>query len=161
MYARYVSAILFGVLGIPSMLFAYFFFQDLWMHQGVNLFKRRRVLKSGTAAPARIVSAEMRDKVIGGLRGPASPYAIEYEVLPPGGAPVRATGIEVMTLREDHANLRAARRDGRNVQVRFDPQSKLVVLVRVDLKKGEKEHDATMQKAREARDALLRGHSGD
>jgi len=142
-------ALAFAVMGFI------FFFIDLRVHGGVTIFKRRHVLRSGTSAPARILSDEMLDKRVVRFGALRSAYSIVYEVLPPGGQPFRAKGIEVMTLVEDNANLRAARRaaldgTGVTVQVRFDPQSHVVVLVRVDAKKWEREHEAARQKAKES-----------
>jgi hypothetical protein len=151
-----------GPVAVAFALVAFFFFYDVWMHGGVTVFKRRSVLRSGTAAPARVVSADMQvNKSIKGWNGSASAYSIVYEVLPPGAPPFRAKGVEVMTLQEDNANLRAALRvamDGTHptVQVKFDPQSHLVVLVRVDAKKWQQQHDAAMREAREALQRLGR-----
>jgi hypothetical protein len=152
-----VHPVTLTLLATPFMLVAFFFFHDLWMHEGVTVFKRRRALRSGTAAPARILSADMLDKTIGRLSGIAAAYSIVYEVLPPGAPPFRARGIEVMTLAEEDANLRGASAlDGKGVtvHVKFDPQSHIVVLVRVDAKKLERQREAAK---REAQDALLRG----
>ena len=159
MYAVSVYAIpvvVLLVLATPVTLIAFFFFHDLWMHEGVTVFKRRRVLRSGTAAPARILSADMLNKTIGKLSGIAAAYSIVYEVLPPGAPPFRARGIEVMTFVEKDANVP----DGASVtvQVRFDPRSHLVVLVRVDIKKWALAREAARRKAQ---DALLRGGPRD
>jgi hypothetical protein len=156
-YTTMVGVLL--ALAIPFTLIAFFFFHDLWMYEGVTVFKRRRVLRSGTAAPARVLSVDVLDKAIGRLGGIASPYSIVYDVLPPGEQPFRAKGIEVMTDAEGDANLGAARGaalDGTDVtvQVKFDPESHLVVLVRVDAKKWKQKHEAARRKAQ---DALLRG----
>jgi hypothetical protein len=147
-----------AALSIPFAVIAFVFFHDRWMHEGVTVFKRRGVLRSGTAAPARVLSTEALPKSYGRGSGATGAYSIVYEVLPPGAAPFRAKGVEVMTFVEEDANLSAARQPaqggtGATVQVKFDPQSHLVVLVRVDAKKWERERAAAKQ---EAQNALLR-----
>ena len=147
-----LTFIVLTVVATPLTLLAVVFFYDRWMHEGVSFFTRRRVLRLGTAAPARILSVEMLTKTIAGASGFASASSIVYEVLPPGASPFRAKGIEVMTVAEETANLGAARNV--TVQVKFDPQSHLVVLVRTNTKKSKRDSEAAR---REAQDALLRG----
>jgi hypothetical protein len=70
------------MLLVFSVIGAAFFCVDLWLHEGVSIFKRRRVLRSGMAAPALILSADSLGRGIGRGQGLSSAYSIVYEVLP-------------------------------------------------------------------------------
>lgn len=119
-------------------------------HDGVDWFKRRRILGSGESASARILSSSM---LVGRQTGSkySAAYSIVYEVMPASRAPFRAKGIEVLYFSEAHANKVDA---GSTVQVRFDPSDQTVVLVRMDMDQKRRDDDA-QRKARE--EALLRG----
>jgi hypothetical protein len=118
-------------------------------HEGVDWFARRRVLRSGQAADAKVLSSElMVGKNVGGNHGGA--YSIVYEVMPPGDAPFRKKATEVMYFSEARANLEV----GRIVQVRFDPETQVVVLVRVSAESARAQADA---ERREREERLLRG----
>jgi hypothetical protein len=143
------------VAGAFAFVGSVLFFFDLRAHEGVTVFARRRVLRSGTAAPARILSDEMLDKSVVRFGTLPAAYSIVYEVLPPGEQPFRAKAIEVLTDVEHEANLRAGRGGASlgtdvSVRVKFDPKSHLVVLVRVDAKRWKKEQEAERRKATEA-----------
>jgi hypothetical protein len=122
---------------------------DIRLHDGVNVFRRRRVLRSGTSAEATILSSEMLMKGTGSKYKAA--YSNIYEIHQPSGGSFRAKGVEVMFFSEAGTNrLRA----GEEVQVKFDPGDHTVVLVRVDSKKVDQDRE-TARKAKE--EALLRG----
>ncbi len=80
-----------------------------------------------------------------------SAYSVVYEVHPPGGAPFRARGIEVMYFSEERANNLTP---PSTVQVRFDPVDHTVTLVRVKAQDAQAQDEAR-RRARE--EALLRG----
>jgi hypothetical protein len=119
---------------------------DRKAHEGVDWFKRRRVLRSGQEAEAQVLSSTV---VEGTSTAPYKrAYSIVYEVTPAGAAPFRARAIEIMYPGEARANVE----EGQRVQVRFDPADRTVVLVRPKPNHGA--HDAA-RRAKE--DALLRG----
>jgi hypothetical protein len=134
-----------------SFPFAISYFIDARLHEGVNMFTRRRVLRQGVAASARVLSSTMLMKPTGSKFSAA--YSIIYEVTPPGAAPFRAKGIEVMFFSEHDAN---RLREGETVNVRFDSASQTVVLVRVDAKQAQRDKEAALRAKEEA---LLRGRS--
>jgi hypothetical protein len=119
---------------------------DVRLHEGVSLFKRRRVLKNGTIAEATILSCEVLMKNTGSRY--RSAYSIVYEVHVPGGGCFRAKGIEVMLFSESTANRLST---GERVEVRYDSETRLVVLVRVDRKKVDRDREA----ARRAKEEKL------
>ncbi|MBI5545180.1 MAG: sigma 54-interacting transcriptional regulator [Deltaproteobacteria bacterium] len=121
---------------------------DVRLHDGVNLFRRRKVLKTGVEAKAEVLSSTMLMKATGSrLR---SAYSVVYEVKPADAAPFRAKAIEVL-LHSEAANNRL--REGQTVTVRYDPADQLVVLVRVDPKGVLAAREAAL---REKEEALLR-----
>jgi hypothetical protein len=125
---------------------------DRRTHDGIDWFKRRRVLKEGQAADARVLSSTL---VIGKNAGGSKyqgAYSIVYEVLPAGAAPFRAKAIEVLYFSEASANRLTT---GQIVHVRFDPADQTVVLVRVDPRNADRNREAE-RIAKE--NALLRGH---
>jgi hypothetical protein len=134
------------VVGLP-LGFAYWF--DRRLHDGVSVFKRRRVLRRGIAADATILSSTMTMRTTGSRFKAA--YSIVYEVHPSGAPPFRAKGIEVMYFSESNDNRLDA---NERVRVRYDPDDHTVVIVRVDRKKVQREREQA-QRARE--EALLRG----
>jgi hypothetical protein len=148
------------MLLVFSVIGAVFFCVDLWLHEGVSIFKRRRVLRSGMAAPALILSADSLGRSIGRGQGLSSAYSIVYEVLPTDAPPFRARGVEVLTSGEYNANIIGALQTAlagtsATVQVRVDPERKVIVLVRRGgANRLEQEQRAAKRKAQ---DALLRG----
>lgn len=101
------------------------YFIDVRLHEGVGWFTRRHVRRTGVAAKAKVLSMAVLPRQTG--RRYESAHSMVYEVTQDGQAPFRAKGIEVLTTSEA---VRA--REGTVVDVRFDPASKVVVLVRVD-----------------------------
>ncbi|HEX2732791.1 MAG TPA: DUF3592 domain-containing protein [Polyangiaceae bacterium] len=124
------------------------YFLDRRTHEGVDWFKRRRTLSRGQSAEATILSATLLTDRNTGSKYSAA-YSIVYEVRPEGEPPFRGRGLEVMYFSEAHAN----RVDtGQVVDVRFDPNDRTIVLVRIDARKAKLEKDAA-RRAKE--DALL------
>ncbi len=64
---------------------------DVRLHEGVNMFRRRRVLRTGVEAKAQVLSATMLMKATGSKF--QSAYSIVYEVQPPDGSPFRANAL--------------------------------------------------------------------
>lgn len=124
---------------------------DVRLHEGVNMFRRRSVLKTGIEAPAQVLSSTMLMKATGSrLR---SAYSVIYEVKPANAEPFRAKAIEVL-FHSEAANNNV--REGQTVTVRYDPADQVVVLVRVDGKQVLADREAALRKKEEA---LLRGKS--
>lgn len=97
---------------------------DRRAHEGASWLRRRRVLRRGVEAAAKVLSTNVLAKWTGtnGLG-----RSIVYEVLPPPpAAPFRARGIEVMYSHDLRANPLLP---GSTVTVRYDPDDLLVVLV--------------------------------
>ena len=124
---------------------------DYRLHEGVNYFRRRRVLKQGVAAKAKVLSSNILTKATGSRL--KSAHSVIYEVSPPGAPAFRAKGIEVLFSSEVTAN---GLRDGQTVDVRYEPVDHIVVLVRIDPKQALLERE---QKIKEKEEALLRGGS--
>jgi hypothetical protein len=122
---------------------------DHRLHEGVNWFKRRRVLSQGVGASAKILSATMLMKATGSRL--KSAWSIVYEVLPEGEAPFRAKGVEVMYRGESAGNRVRA---GETVDVKFDPVDHTVVLVRADPKQLLRQREVELK---EREEALLKG----
>jgi hypothetical protein len=122
---------------------------DRHLHEGVAMFKRRRVLRQGIEASAKVLSRNVKMTAVN-LRQRTA-YSLVYEVSPPGEAPFRAKGVEIMYFMETKDN---ELREGSTVKVKYDPADKTVVLVRVDSKQLFRDRQAAV-KARE--EALLKG----
>jgi hypothetical protein len=120
---------------------------DRHAHEGVDWFKRRRVLTSGQRASATVLSSSI---LVGSIVGNKlrSAYSIVYEVRPNDGPAFRARGIEVLYHSEGWEL-----KEGAPVDVRFDPVDKTVVLVRRDRAQVQRERDA---ERRSKEEALLR-----
>ena len=144
---------LLGIAGFIALSFAFPVVVSYWLdrraHDGVDWFKRRRVLARGQVAEARILSSSLVPTKTTGSKLSGA-YSIVYEVRPDGAAPFRTKAIEVMFFSEARANLV----EGSTVEVRFDPGDHTVVLVRADIGKLQSDRDAA-RRAKE--DALLRG----
>jgi hypothetical protein len=138
-----------GALLLCLLAVALVYWLDRRLHDGVSVFKRRRVLHRGIAADATILSSSMTMRTTAFYLKDA--YANVYEVHPSGAPPFRAKGIEVMSFSESNDNRMNVHE---RVSVRYDPDDHTVVLVRVDRKKARREREEA-QRARE--EALLRG----
>ena len=147
-------AFVIGVLGFIcfsiSIPIVINYFADRRAHEGVDWFRRRRILRQGQSAPATVLSSTLLVNVNIGSKYQGA-YSIVYDVRPSNGAPFRKRGVEVLYYSEADANHLAP---GGNVHVRFDPTDQTVVLVRVDRDRVKKDRDAE-RRAKE--DELLRG----
>jgi hypothetical protein len=143
------AAFMFCLFLAIGLLLGIFYRLDLRLHEGVSVFKRRRVLRRGIEADATILSSTMSMRTT--LSRFTDAYSNVYEVHPSGAPPFRAKGIEVMSFSESSDN--RLEQNGR-VRVRYDPDDHTVVIVRVDRQKVQREREQA-QRARE--EALLRG----
>ena len=141
--------IIFVVVGSISLPMVIGYIIDARLHEGVNMFRRRKVLRTGVEAQAQVLSSTILMKATGSRLDSA--YSVVYEVKPPNAAPFRAKAIEVMFPSEVSNN---HLREGQTVTVRYDPADQLVVLVRVDPKQALAAREAAL---REKEEALLRG----
>jgi hypothetical protein len=145
-----VDEIFFGV-GVPFVTVGFIllvsYLVDRRAHEGIDVFRRRSVLRNGQLAQATVLSSTMLMTGTGSKFNAA--YSIVYEVHPLNGPPFRTRAIETMYYSEHSNNISV----GATVNVRFDPKDNLVVLVRIKEDKVRSEEDAR-RRARE--DALLR-----
>jgi bifunctional DNA-binding transcriptional regulator/antitoxin component of YhaV-PrlF toxin-antitoxin module len=157
--------------------------RDRRLHDGVSSGKRRRVLRSGTATTATVLSSRRFEPTgwelptgvpVGRNQIVTSLYSIVYEVALPNGGTFRAKGVEDMPsyYHPDHEHMRREfeLQPGDKVAVKYDPVDHTTVLVdpyqkmsevdRLDAKKDQSKEAARgaeerRERAKEAR--LMRG----
>jgi hypothetical protein len=142
----------------------YKFLQDRRIHEGVSSFKRRRVLRSGVAANATVLSSLRIERKTSGMEVLSEPatgnpfgtayYSNVYEVVTPSGETFRAKGIEKMPTDSGKVSRHACRhfelQPGETVAVKYDPVDRTIVLVNPEQKLHEAWRlDAAADRAKE------------
>ncbi len=102
-----------------------FYGHDRWIHGGLDLFQRRRILRGGVEAEATVLSERLAERR--GVVKHRTEMSIVYEVHAPDGTLFRAKGIEVFSSLEwvGHPT-----REGNRVRLRYDPATRSTVLLR-------------------------------
>lgn len=119
-----------GVVVVVAVAFVAFYVKDLRAREGVSFFKRRRVLRSGVAADATVLSSSPLERSTGDFE--TAYYSNVYEVPAPDGSTFRARGIEEMPTAFGMAGFGGGAFDlkaGETVAVRYDPADHTTVMV--------------------------------
>lgn len=128
--------IVIGVVGgivvvVIACVFLSSFVKDRRAHEGVSWFKRRRVLRSGIAAEATVLSSSRLDEQASDLEDMAY-FSNVYEIpAPPGGESFRVRGIEQMPTDppSGYAGSALYLEPGEKAAVKYDPVDRIVVMV--------------------------------
>ena len=138
-----------GLMLLFGVMFTINFFKDLRAHEGVSMFKRRRVLKSGVAANATVLSSSRLERDTGVME--SAYYSNVYEVGGPGGELFRAKGIEEMpTGLAVSGYLSLDLKVGETVAVKYDLVDHTIVMVNPFVKQHEAEREnAQRERTRE------------
>ncbi len=118
---------------VPASIFLRSFLKDRRAHDGVSSFKRNRVLRSGVAAEATILSSARLRETPSDVENMGY-YSNVYEIpAPPGGEAFRTRGIELLPDDFEHYSGFASSilnlEPGEKVAVKYDPVTRTTVMV--------------------------------